>query len=158
MSEEDKLVEKLEVVPDTAKPAAEPAAPQYDTKPVIKLPSKELAISNEEIKVSIDRPYLTYQEHVLAGIPVCDMYKGIPYKPVGVIDGLLKVEEASRQRQEKGRIAAQGRFFGHPGCVVQVSLEALTIEGLTKKDPCLLNEKLEPMNTNYSEDFPYRRK
>jgi hypothetical protein len=155
MSEEDKLVEKLEIVPGSVTPAA----PQYDTKPVIKLPSKEPVVSTEEIKVSIDRPYLTYQEHVLAGIPVCDnMYKGIPYKPVGVIDGLLKIEDAAQQRAEKGRIAAQGRFFGHPGCVVQVSLEALTIEGLTKKDPVLLNEKFEQINTSYSEDFPYRRK
>jgi hypothetical protein len=111
-----------------------------------------------EITILIEMEHLTYQEHVLAGRPICDMYKRIPHKPVGVIDGRLKVEEAAQLRHEKGRMAAQGRYFGMPGTSVQVSLEALTIEGETKRDPRVLNERMEPMNTNYSDDFPYRRK
>jgi len=159
MGEEDEnLVEKLEIVPDSVKPAPEAkpeTAPEtkYATKQVINVKQSEPVISTEEIKVSMDRQYLTYVEHVLAGLPVCDMYKRVPNTPVGVIDGQLKVEQAAQLRREQGRFAAQGKYFGLPG-KVQVSLEALTITGETKQRPRVLNQEMQPMNTTYSDDFP----
>jgi hypothetical protein len=155
MSEEDKLVEKLEIVPDSVTPAEKPAAPQYDTKPVIHIKqlAPDISKSSDDIKAGMDMQYLTWVEHVLAGVPVCDMYKRVPNTPVGVVDGQLKVEQAAQLRQEQGRFAALGKYFCLPGRV-QVSLEELTITGETKQRPRVLNERMEPMNTSYSDDFP----
>ena len=117
----------------------------------------EMPISEAPINVQVEMNHLTYQEHVLGGLETCKIYERIPYKPIGVIEGRLKVEEAAVLRREKGRMAAIGSYFKMPG-IVQVSLEALAITGETKRDPQLLDVDMKPMNTVYSEDFPYRRK
>ena len=98
----------------------------------------------------------TWQEHKIIGSTVWIKYSEEPHKPIGIIMGEFTVEEANRARQLAKRQSAFGQYFGLDD-LIKVSLEPLDENGNTVRDPRVLDDKLEPVPTQYSPDFPFKR-
>lgn len=110
--------------------------------------------------ILIERGYRTdtntYQEHQLMGSTVWKGYAEEPHKPIGVIKGDLTLEEAVKARELERMQGALGHYFCRDGFVT-ISLETLNEQGNTIRDPQLLDINLNPIQTSYSSDFPFRR-
>ena len=98
----------------------------------------------------------TYQEHQIIGSTEWIKYAEEPYKPIGIIKGELTVNETNKARQLAKRQSAFGSYFNLDD-LVQVSLEPLDENGNTIRDPIVLNERLEPLPTQYAANFPFKR-
>ena len=101
--------------------------------------------------------YHTWQEHRLIGSTVSKNFAEEPHKPLGILRGNLTIEEAQTARRLATFSSAIGRYFYLDGFVA-ISLEQLNVDGNTVRDPQVLDDKLNPIATNYSDDFPARRK
>ncbi len=107
---------------------------------------------------------LTYQEHVLAcSTPGGSINKKLlennRFKPAGLFKTQkLTIAEARKARKLLRVTKAYGKFFGKAETTVLVTLEPLDREGNTIRDPQLVDENLNPVETSYAEDFPFRRK
>ena len=99
----------------------------------------------------------TWQEHTLLGSTVSREYEKEPHKPIGIIEGELSIEEAQRARELAGRYRAFGNYFWLDRSLVSISLEPLDSDGNTVRDPCVLDDRLNPVATSYSDNFPARR-
>src|SRR3989344_324979 len=106
----------------------------------------------EEIADQVDRvlrergyreDILTYQEHTLLGSTVWIKYAEQPHTPIGIVTGKLSVDEANKARQLSKIHSAFGHFFGASENLVPISLELLDANGITMRDPQLLNKNLE---------------
>jgi hypothetical protein len=121
------------------------------------------ALLNQAQQVLRDRGYrsdiFTFQERCLLDLQPGGERAKDPYKPLGVSDGKLSVEETKRARELAKCGSAQGRYFVlDPEEVgVRISLEPLDEDGNTVRDPQLLDDNLNPIPTEYSPDFPYLR-
>lgn len=105
----------------------------------------------------------TSQEHALGGSS--GQVPTDPYKPLGLLDGTLTLEETRRSRELSRIAGASITFFEFPDTTfpkdvlsITVTLEPLDDEGNTIRDPQPLNRNLQPI-TNYRKtgEFPYRR-
>ncbi|OGM01817.1 hypothetical protein A3K72_03385 [Candidatus Woesearchaeota archaeon RBG_13_36_6] len=103
--------------------------------------------------------YLTSQEHRILDPSAPHVCEDEPYKPVGITNGKLTVEEAKRARELARYTTAFKRWFcmQEDGKLVKVSLEPLDKDGNTIIDPQVLDDMLNPVPTQYSDDFPFRR-
>jgi stage V sporulation protein SpoVS len=112
---------------------------------------------------------LTYQEHTLVGSTQNRSHASDPYKVIGVIEGNLTVDEAQEIRSEGKTMGGLAVYFLNVGrTFVNMTLESLDEEGRTIRDPrivsILIKEKGEyidkevnPDETKYSPNFPFRR-
>ncbi len=111
----------------------------------------------------------TPQEHGLGGTPPHDKD---PYIPIGfqghhaIKPRTISLSEASRARALQVRITARADYFVDPpsNCfvdwvpnVVYVTLEPLDEQGRTVRDPRLIDQNLNVVETRYSDNFPFRR-
>ena len=119
----------------------------------------------EEIADQVDRvlrergyreDILTYQEHTLLGSTVWIKYAEQPHTPIGIVTGKLSVDEANKARQLSKIHSAFGHFFGASENLVPISLELLDANGITMRDPQLLNKNLEYVTAKQSNDFPFK--
>ncbi len=103
--------------------------------------------------------YLTSQEHRILDSSAPHVCEDEPYKSVGVTNGKLTVKEAKRARELARYTTASKRWFcmQKDGQLVKVSLEPLDENGNTIRDPQVLDDMLNPVPTQYSDDFPFRR-
>ena len=103
--------------------------------------------------------YLTSQEHRILDPSAPHVCEDEPYKPVGITKGELTVEEAKRARELARYSTALEHYFcmEKDGRVVKFSLEPLDENGNTIRDPQVLDDMLNPVPTQYSDDFPFRR-
>ncbi|MBI4163461.1 MAG: hypothetical protein HY512_01245 [Candidatus Aenigmarchaeota archaeon] len=113
----------------------------------------------------------TPQEHGLGGTPPYDID---PYIPIGVQGerrgiiqpGTLSIEEAGKSRALQVRTTARSDYFINPpsNCfadwvpnIVYVTLEPLDKNGRTVRDPRLIDSELNIVETQYADNFPFRR-
>ncbi len=113
----------------------------------------------------------TPQEHGLGGTP---SYKLDPYIPTGVQGddrgiiqpGTLSIKEAGKARALQVRTTARSDYFIDPSAncfadwvpnIVYVTLEPLDENGRTVRDPRLIDNELNVVETRYADNFPFRR-
>lgn len=102
----------------------------------------------------------TYQEHMLMGSTVNEeRYKKEPYKPLYIVDGTKTIEQVRESRKLMKVCNALGDFFCKEGHFVTMKLENIDEEGNTIRDPRLVDRQTDELiPTEYSDDFPCRRK
>ncbi|MFH1399268.1 MAG: hypothetical protein ABIG95_04100 [Candidatus Woesearchaeota archaeon] len=102
----------------------------------------------------------TQQERLLLEKLPLGPYDAHPYTPRGIVNDEMTIEEAVKARQLARRffVTNPGFFLNSSASGVWVNLEKLDEEGNTVRDPRLVDLDLNPVPTDYSKEFPYRRK
>ncbi|MFH1682786.1 MAG: hypothetical protein ABIA37_03235 [Candidatus Woesearchaeota archaeon] len=104
-----------------------------------------------------ERLFYTYQEHRLIGSTFFEQEPEEFYQPVSVMIGELEISEAQKARRLVKTVNILGDYFCIDDIFARASLEPLDQEGKTVNDPQRLDNLLNPLPTEYSSDFPFRR-
>ena len=109
---------------------------------------------------------LTYQEHLLLGSTLGEGYPNDPYRPIGIIEGKLSVEESHRLRQEREKgelwnvLVGKWSVRGDWGIATLEELDTNSSSktyGYTKLDPTLVKVFDEPSPRLNNMEFPFKR-
>lgn len=114
--------------------------------------------------------FMTAQEHKIIGsTPFRPSWEPIlrekdikyPHRSVGLVNKQMTLPETRKARELAKFIwdpsGTSGLSFNLDFDEVYFSLESLTDDGLTVKDPLLLGPDFQPIVTTYASNFPYRR-